>query len=64
MEEMAMRALVEDTTAWLVRKGDVAIELVTRRGLLTWIWQQVVREGVVAIAAPPHGVEGMGGERR
>ncbi|KAJ1022552.1 hypothetical protein NDA16_003541 [Ustilago loliicola] len=50
VEEAAMRALIEDTTAWLMRNGDVAIELVTRRGLLTWIWQQVVKEGVVAIA--------------
>ncbi|EST09588.1 Nucleolar pre-ribosomal-associated protein 1, N-terminal [Kalmanozyma brasiliensis GHG001] len=50
VEETAMRALIEDTTAWLVRKGDVAIELVTRRGLLTWMWQQAVREGVVAMA--------------
>ncbi|CBQ73977.1 conserved hypothetical protein [Sporisorium reilianum SRZ2] len=50
VEETSIRALVEDTTAWLVRKGDVAIELVTRRGLLTWMWQQAVREGVGAIA--------------
>lgn len=50
VEEAAMRALIEDATAWLVRNGDVAIELVTRRGLLTWIWQQVVKEGVVALA--------------
>ncbi|GAC93665.1 hypothetical protein PHSY_001230 [Pseudozyma hubeiensis SY62] len=50
VEETSMRALIEDTTAWLVRNADVAIELVTRRGLLTWIWQQAVREGVVALA--------------
>lgn len=50
VEEAAMRALIEDTTAWLMRNGDVAIELVTRRGLLTWIWQQIVKEGVVAIS--------------
>ncbi|TKY84642.1 hypothetical protein EX895_006544 [Sporisorium graminicola] len=50
VEEMSMQALIEDTTAWLVRNNDVAIELVTRRGLLTWMWQQAVREGVVAIA--------------
>ncbi|KAJ1598469.1 hypothetical protein NDA14_001308 [Ustilago hordei] len=50
VEEAAMRALIEDTTAWLMRNGDVAIELVTRRGLLTWVWQQVVKEGVMAIA--------------
>lgn len=50
LEETSMRALIEDTTTWLVRNADVAIELVTRRGLLTWMWQQAVREGVVALA--------------
>ncbi len=52
VEEAAMRALVEDTTFWLVANADVAIELVTRRGLLAWMWQQIVREGVVALADP------------
>ncbi|SPO27725.1 related to URB1 - nucleolar protein required for the normal accumulation of 25S and 5.8S rRNAs [Ustilago trichophora] len=50
VEETAIRALVEDTTCWLVKNPDVGIELVTRRGLLAWIWQQLVREGVVALA--------------
>ncbi len=50
VEEAAMRALIEDTTCWLAKNADVAIELVTRRGLLTWIWQQVVKEGVVSVA--------------
>ncbi|KAI3485891.1 hypothetical protein L1887_50690 [Cichorium endivia] len=55
VEEAAMRALVEDTTFWLVANADVAIELVTRRGLLAWMWQQIVREGVVALADPALG---------
>ncbi|SPO32492.1 related to URB1 - nucleolar protein required for the normal accumulation of 25S and 5.8S rRNAs [Ustilago trichophora] len=50
VEETAIRALVEDTTSWLVKNPDVGIELVTRRGLFVWIWQQLVREGVVALA--------------
>lgn len=50
VEETAIRALVEDTTSWLVKNADVGIELVTRRGLLAWMWQQIVREGVVALA--------------
>ncbi|SNX86060.1 related to URB1 - nucleolar protein required for the normal accumulation of 25S and 5.8S rRNAs [Melanopsichium pennsylvanicum] len=50
VEDTAIRALVEDTTAWLARSPDVAIELITRRGLLAWIWQQVVKEGVMALA--------------
>ena len=64
VEETAIRALVEDTTSWLVQNGDVAIELVTRRGLLAWIWQQIVREGVVALAGETSGrvEESEGGE--
>lgn len=61
VEEAAIRALIEDTTSWLVSNGDVAIELVTRRGLLTWVWQQMVREGVVAIA---NGTAGAGADKQ
>ncbi|CDR98544.1 hypothetical protein [Sporisorium scitamineum] len=46
VEETSMRALIEDTTAWLVKNADVAIELVTRRGLLTWMWQQALTESI------------------
>lgn len=63
VEEAAIRALVEDTLAWLVRNGDVGIELWTRRGLGSWVWMQVVKEGVVALAGMQGG-EGMEGRER
>ncbi|PWY98329.1 hypothetical protein BCV70DRAFT_238879 [Testicularia cyperi] len=52
-EDAAIRAMVEDTTYWLARHEHVASQLVSRRGILTWIWQQLVREGVVSIADSP-----------